>query len=415
MWPCSSAFSQHWFGKLLGYALALCSLAACGTLSRMPVDPTDQQTRRLARSGDLHAEVDSLAQPLIDAQRTPGMVVGVLSADGQKHLFGYGVTDQLSGREPDGDTLFAVGSLSKGFLGDIAALLVQDGVLRWNDTLESLLPADTALSDDAKNITLLQLVTHTSGLPRQPMTPQTLSYFIEYLFTGNNFYRHFDHTYLLNYLADFDSPQQVEPQYSNIGYGLLSYALEVRTGKKVDDLLQERVGAPLGLSNTTYLPEHLPGYPSRALGHAGDQPKFIRRGQPVPNWHFTDILHGTAALYSNADDLLSYAAAHLHSSANAKMDAALLDTLQVRVERPKEAAAIAWIVDDIGGQKITYQVGLVGGYSSYLGLDTRHKTAVVVLQNSFNWSNDVGHRLLLRMAGALDEPRDSGQHLTQRP
>jgi hypothetical protein len=80
----------------------------------------------------------------------------------------------------------------------------------------------------------------------------------------------------------------------------------------------------------------------------------------------------------------------------------LRDSLRVRLKRPREAPAIAWIVDDIHGQQITYQVGLVAGYSSYLGLDSRHKTAVVVLQNSFNWSNSIGHRLLLRMANSLD-------------
>jgi CubicO group peptidase (beta-lactamase class C family) len=307
------------------YALALLALSACGTLSRLQVDNSDQQALRLARSGDLRAEVDALAQPLIDSRRTPGVVVGVLGADGQKHFFGYGVTDRLTGRQPDGSTLFAVGSLSKGFVGDIAALLVQDGTLSWSDTLEQLLPAGSALSDDAKRITLLQLATHTSGLPRQPMTPQTLRYFIEYLFTGNSFYRHFDRRYLLDYLADFERPEHLEPQYSNIGYGLLSHVLELHSGEKIDELLQARVAVPLGLSNTDYLAQHLPGYRQRARGHAGDQPKFIRRGQPVPDWQFTDILHGTAALYSNADDLLSYAAAHLHGSADAKMDAALQD------------------------------------------------------------------------------------------
>jgi hypothetical protein len=74
----------------------------------------------------------------------------------------------------------------------------------------------------------------------------------------------------------------------------------------------------------------------------------------------------------------------------------------VRVDRPQEAAAVAWIVDSVGSQKITYQVGLVAGYTSYIGLDRQHKTAVVVLQNSFNWSNDVGHRLLQRLGGAAD-------------
>lgn len=407
--------ATRWLGKLLGSGLALLSLAACGTLTRMPVDPADRQGLQFAHGGDWQAEVDTLVQPLIDQKRTPGLVVGVLSADGQKHFFGYGVTDWRSGVKPDGATLFAVGSLSKGFLGNIAALLVQDGELAWDDSLEQLLPAGTPLSEDARKITLLQLATHTAGLPRQPMTPQTLSYFIEYLFTGNSFYRHFEGSYLLDYLADFDGPERLEPQYSNIGYGLLSHVLELRSGKKVAELVQERILTPLHLDNTGYQPEQLAGYRERARGHAGDQPKFIRRGQPVPDWQFTDILQGSAALYSNADDLLDYAAAHLHGSADAKVDAALLDSLRVRVERPKEAAAIAWIVDDIDGQKITYQIGLVAGYSSYLGLDSRHQTAVVVLQNSFNWTNDVGHRLLLRMAGSADKPRDSGLQATLLP
>ena len=407
--------SHHSSGKALGYALILFSLVACGTLTRQQLDPADQAPRRFSSGDDVNAEVASLVQPLMAAKRTPGLVVGVLTADGQKHVFGYGVSDQLSGRKPDGGTLFAIGSLSKGFLADAAALLVQEGRLNWDDDLESLLPAGTVLSDDAKKITLLQLATHTSGLPRQPMTPQTLGYFIEYLFTGNSFYRHFDETYLLGYLADFDRPERVESQYSNIGYGLLGHVLEVRSGKQVDELVGERVLAPMGLDNTSYWPQRLPGYPSRARGHAGDQPKFIRRGQAVPDWRFSDILQGSAALYSNAEDLLGYAAAHLHGSANAELGAALLDTLQVRLERSREAPAIAWIVDDIRGQKIAYQVGLVAGYSSYLGLDTRHKTAVVVLQNSFNWTDSVGHRLLLRMADALDRPHSGPPGATRQP
>lgn len=61
------------------------------------------------------------------------------------------------------DTLFALGSLSKGTTAEAIALLVNEGRLHWDDTL---LPPGTPLSDDAKRITLLQLVTHTSGLPR---------------------------------------------------------------------------------------------------------------------------------------------------------------------------------------------------------------------------------------------------------
>lgn len=405
---CSTAPRADLLSKPLIGVLVLSSLMAYGTLSRQQNATTILPA--LAAGSDLKVAVDALAQPLIDAQQTPGMVIGVLTADGQKHVFGYGLTGQPDGQPPDGITLFAVGSLSKGFLADLSALLVQDGSLHWDDTLEQLLPAHTALSADAKKITLLQLATHTAGLPRQPMTPQTLGYFVEYLFTGNSFYRHYDRTYLLNYLADFQAPRQVAPQYSNMGYGLLSYALELRSGQKIDALLQARVLGPLRLHNSSYTPQQLAGYRQRALGHAGDQPKFIPRGQLVPDWQFSDILHGTAGLYSNADDLLSYAAAHLHPQANPALAAAFLDTLQVRVERPDEAAAVAWNVDSIGGRKITYQVGFVAGYSSYLGLDVEQQTAVVVLQNSFNWANgSLGHSLLLRLPAAAAMPLASVQ------
>lgn len=399
-------------GRALCAGLLALGLSACGTLSQQQIDPLDS-FQQATVDGSLRAQVDALAQPLIEGKRTPGIVVGVLSADGRKQVFGYGVSDALGSATPDGDTLFAVGSLSKGFVGNLAAMLVQDGLLSWDDSLAQLLPTGTPLSEDARPITMLQLATHTGGLPRQPMTPRTLSYFIEYLFTGNSFYRHFDRAYLLDYLADFSKPRRVAPQYSNIGYALLAHILELRSGKSIDELVAERILGPLQLSNTSYQPQQLAGYRERARGHAGDQPKFIRRGRPVPDWQFSDILHGTAALYSNADDLLDYAAAHLNGSGDASRDAAFRDSLRVRLERPREAPAIAWIVDDIHGQKITYQVGLVAGYSSYLGLDTRHKTAVVVLQNSFNWTNNIGHRLLLRMANTLDKQRSLAS--TERP
>ncbi|MBC7860453.1 MAG: beta-lactamase family protein, partial [Burkholderiaceae bacterium] len=314
-----------WRGAALG-ALAL--LGACGSLTHMEIDATDAGQRRDAGGGDLQIEADSLALPLIEQKKTRAIVVGVLLPDGSHQSFGYGSTEADGGHRPDGDTLFAIGSVSKGFLSATAATLVQEGALGWDDTLEQLLPPGTPLSPAARRITLLQLATHTSGLPRQPLTPRTLFYLIEYLFTGENFYRHFDRDYLLGYLAEFDgAPAAGTPVYSNIGYGLLGHVLELRSGKKVDRLVREKILEPLQLTHTGYAPEQLPGYAARAQGQAGDQPKFIRRGEPVPDWRFSDVMVGSAALYSSANDLLGVAAAHLRGSGDALRDRALQDTL----------------------------------------------------------------------------------------
>ncbi|MNL76279.1 hypothetical protein D3C87_2022220 [compost metagenome] len=50
------------------------------------------------------------------------------------------------------------------------------------------------------------------------------------------------------------------------------------------------------------------------------------------------------------------------------------------------------------GQKMTYQVGYIGGYSSYIGFDKQNQNAVIVLQNSFNWSNYIGQTILTHLA-----------------
>ena len=246
------------FAIPIGIVSLLISLWACSNLSTIEVDPTDAIGFRHVRSEELRAEVDSLVQPLIDAGVTPGAEVGVLLPDGRMQCFGYGVAERGQSRKPDAHTLFAIGSLSKGFLGAMASILVQQGQLSWNDTLEESLPPGTRLSTTAKRITLLQLATHTSGLPRQPNTIKTFVSFVEYLFDGESFYNQFDRRSILDYLSTFDDPPRY--QYSNIGYGLLGYVIEQRTHLSLETLFEKLIGQPLGLHSTGYHPELLPGY-----------------------------------------------------------------------------------------------------------------------------------------------------------
>ena len=162
--------ARRWLTRLLPL-LGCCTglfLTGCGSLSTVETNASDLHPAHYLHGENLQSEVDSLVQPLINAKQTPGMVVGVLLPDGSTRFFGYGTINRPGGDTPNADTLFAIGSLSKGFLGAITELLVDEGVLSWEDTLGDLLPPTTPLSADARKITLLQLATHTSGLPRMP-------------------------------------------------------------------------------------------------------------------------------------------------------------------------------------------------------------------------------------------------------
>jgi CubicO group peptidase (beta-lactamase class C family) len=372
-------------------------LAGCGnsTLSQMNM-PAEQRAQAVV--GYYARGIDPMIRQYMQEKQVSGMVVAVIQHNGPVEFHSYGVTDRLHRYPITPDTLFALGSLSKGVTAEVTTLLVNQGVLRWDDTLAQLLPANTPLSDDAKKITLLQLATHTSGLSRQPMDLLTLENLLRYFSTGENFYTQLDNDTVLSSLADFTAPKAHVPQYSNIGYALLGYIVQRRTGESIPSLANRLIFQPLQMSNSSFVPTTLNAYPYRALGHAGDQPKFIRRGELTPDWTFNHNMVGAASLYSSARDLAGYARAHFAPGNDAVLARAFADVSRIQFYRQKEAANIAWVTDTLIDRQVTYQVGYIGGYSSYIGFDKQNQNAVVVLQNSFNWSNYLGHTILSQLA-----------------
>ena len=390
-------------GRLAGLSTLLpLLLTSCGTLSEMQVEESPQAVKQLACTKNIDGMVDGIVSQYIKKEKASGLAIGIIRNDGTSRTWGYGYTDAVKAHKIDGETLFALGSISKGVTGEVVAGLVEKGLLKWDDKPSDLLPKNTPLSDDAKNITLLQLATHTSGLPRQNMNKDMLQSFLKYLYTGDNFYNELDSDAVLNDLSSFKRPQTPEPQYSNLGYALLGYILKLKTGEDIQQLSYDFIFRSLKMGSTSFHGPTLKAYPYRAIGHAGDQPKFIRRGKVVPDWYFTNNMVAAANLYSNVDDLLKYLRAHITDSEPSELNSAIRVSEKIYFERNIEAANIAWVTDHKDNQVITYQVGYIGGYSSYIGFDKKHKNAVVVLQNSFNWSNYIGHDLLLKMAMADD-------------
>lgn len=369
--------------------------SGCGTLSQMS---SPAGTQELLTHESLDGDVDSVVRHYMAQKSVSGMTVAVIHNHGEPQYYSWGVTDETHRYPVRPDTLFALGSLSKGVTAEVVTCLVNEGRLSWDDKLAALLPPGTPLSADARNITLLELVTHTSGLPRQNMDLPMLKKFIGYLGSGENFYGELDSDNVLDYLARWQAPQSKVPEYSNLGYALIGYILKYKTGEDIQTLAARYIFRPLNMASTSFTPEQLKGFPQRALGHAGDQPKFIPRGQLTPDWHFDNNMVAAASLYSNAEDLIAYARYHVSKTDNSVLDVVFAEVSNIYYQRPEGSQEIAWATDFIGREKITYQVGYIGGYSSFIGFDKEKGNAVVVLQNAFNWSNYIGMTLLLDMA-----------------
>jgi serine-type D-Ala-D-Ala carboxypeptidase/endopeptidase len=234
----------------------------------------------------------------VDAGRFAGVAVGVVGKDGARRVVTYGPN---AGVQPfDGNAVFEIGSITKTFTAALLADMVKKGEVSLDDPVAKFLPAGTVIpSKDGKQITLLDLSTQSSGLPRMPsnFAPKD----------PNNPYADYSVQQMYDYLKSFQLTRGVgeKYEYSNLGVGLLGHALALRLGKSYEDAVTERVLKPLKM-NDTRITLTASMQKRLAPGHGAD-------GKVVANWDLP-TLAGAGALRSTVNDMLTYIRANADST-----------------------------------------------------------------------------------------------------
>jgi CubicO group peptidase (beta-lactamase class C family) len=166
-------------------------------------------------------DVEALVRQKFERGGCIGLIVGVMD-EWRSRLYGYGSTSLVSRGTPDVDTLFEIGSVGKVFTVLLLADMVQRGEAELEEPVRRLLPALVSVPRFANSdITLLQLATHTSGLPRMPDNFRPRDPANPYA------------DYTIEQMYDFLSSYRLlrmpgaEYEYSNLGAGLLGHALEL--------------------------------------------------------------------------------------------------------------------------------------------------------------------------------------------
>ena len=151
----------NWFSSsILSLLLTGCAM---GSISQPPT-PASKPSRLPDPN-----EVKALLVQLVDEEKwAPGIVVGMIADDPQESwVVGYGRLSATDDRVPDADTVFEIGSITKVFTGILLAQAVSNGEVKLDDPISMYLPEGvTAPEHEGKSITLLDLATHTSRLPR---------------------------------------------------------------------------------------------------------------------------------------------------------------------------------------------------------------------------------------------------------
>jgi D-alanyl-D-alanine-carboxypeptidase/D-alanyl-D-alanine-endopeptidase len=229
---------------------------------------------------------------------------------------------------------------------------------------------------NGREITLAQLATHTSGLPR---LPDNLDRAVT---DEQNPYAHYQAADLYQALTTvkLSAAPGKKSDYSNYGFGLLGHILELKAGKPYEALVTETLCAPLGMSNTVIQlsPEQ------KARLAPGHDPK----GAPVANWDFA-VLAGCGAFRSNASDLLRFLEANLKDTAS-PISKALADAQKFHFKTFGGGVGLGWQIEEtIEEQILHWHNGGTGGYVSFLGFDRAHQVGVVILSNYGDaWAGD---------------------------
>ena len=341
---------------------------------------------------------DSLVKSILDARiaskRGMGFVVAVLEKGKPPRVHTAGVSG-FAGVPLDANTVFEIGSITKVFTGALLADMVSRGEVKLDDPVSKYLPATVRVpARNGKQITLLDLATQSSGLPRLPTNFRPAD--------QRNPYADYSVAQLYQFLSSYTLTRDIgeKYEYSNLGVGLLGHVLSLRAAKPYGQLLKERILDPLGMNDTRI--DLTPSMKSRVAQG------FNAAGTPMSLWDLP-TLAGAGALRSTANDMLKFLAANLDSSSAPLGKVLTRARTSIRVaDRPGNRIGLGWHVVDVFGSTQTWHNGGTGGFRTFIGLDQAKHHGVVVLSNSTINPDDIAFHLLvpqIPLEGAAPPPK----------
>jgi len=278
--------------------------------------------------------------------------------------------------------------------------MAAEGHVGLTDPLSRYAPSGVSLKSFGNQpITLLDLATHSAGLPRELRDPQVKD-------DGGNPFLAFRRDYYWKWLTE-NAPAYAPgttAMYSNYGFGLLGEALAKAGNKPYADLLREKVIAPLGLNDTTL-----------RLSEA-QKPRLMTGLDPFnksdPNWETPDIMGPSAGVYSTADDMVRWMRWHLAGDDKSKAALALVHTMwrphdglkrAVGVEvTSSQGMGLGWIVSPAkdGVPLLLGKSGGIGGFMTYVVLSPNRKLGIFVAASRVNFAMFEGLRTGVRELAA---------------
>jgi CubicO group peptidase (beta-lactamase class C family) len=320
------------------------------------------------KSSDWDKKVDSIVKNYMTNGANCGLSIAIYH-DKKLSYYNYGETKRGSKVLPGKNTIYEIGSVSKVFAGILLAQAVKDKKVSLNDDIRKYLPSDYKnLSYKGKPIELIHLANHTSRIPRLPADIDK-----QPGYDPLNPYKHYKNDLIYAYLRGvvIDTFPGTKSEYSNLGMSVLGMILEKVYEKSFDELTQEYISKPLGLSST------------KMLLSDEEKKRFVQgyamEGNETPHWDLGDMA-AAGGLRSTPEDMIHFVKANLEEA-----NEALKLSHSPTFNDGRNQTGLAWqVIITKKGNEMIWHNGGTFGFSAFASFIKSKGLGVAILSNSGN-------------------------------
>ena len=350
----------------------------------------------------------TIAAALVDLGAEPGTRWAHLTTNKPRTVTAPEVT-------VDPDPKFELGSVTKALTGMLLAEAVGRGELTLETTAGEILAARPELHDSTAGplhtITLRELCTHTSGLPRLPRTAGTAGRLVRYALLGLDPYRGQSAQQTIQQAAGQTLQHRGSYRYSNLGGAVAGQLLAIAARTDYATLLNERIFTPLQMASSTVAVKGSTAARGRTKSGRGRQPWVLDGYAPAGGVISTieDVARLTAALVDgSAPGITSLDALDGVAPSAAGREAGMfwiiepleaLAPLRALERRDRQHSAAT----PPTGPVLTWHNGMTAGYSGFLGIARADRRGVAVLVDTSDVQQ--GRAIALRLLGGLSAPQ----------
>ena len=337
--------------------LVLLFLTGCGT-PHLP----DTETAPIFTNASIPA-LDEVVKKHMDELNLPGIAIGIVKAGEPYYAKGYGYASIKEDKRVAAATTFHTASISKVFTALAIMRLRDQGKLRLEQTVEEVLPDLPYANDETREITLRQLLNHTSGLPDVKGYDWSSAKSDEVALAN----------YFHSILLENDSSPGTEIQYSNLGYDLLGLVVAKVSGESFEDYVEREILRPAGMSVSDFRyfrldPENTAQpYTKNLLGGVVPQKIYPYNREHAPS----------STLNASAEDMTRWMADFLRCLPK---EASLMEMTRPSTELG-DWIGLGFQRFDVQGKRGIGHFGGDRGFRSYLLMLPEEEIGIVVLGN----------------------------------